>query len=112
VGDGEVVRRYMHLVLDTSAICAATTDMRPNRAVALVKLAQNFVTEFFDQNPLSQMSILVMRHGTTQVLSELSPTPEVHRRALKSALQTGGEVSLQNMLDLCTQVRSPSPQTV
>lgn len=94
----------MHLVLDMSAVCAATTDMRPNRAVALAQVAQSFIKEFFDQNPLSQMSVLAMRHGRTEVLSELSPTPELHKQALKSALQTGGDVSLQNMLEFCTQV--------
>jgi transcription initiation factor TFIIH subunit 2 len=92
-------------VLDMSAVCAGTTDMRPNRAVALAQMAQAFIREFFDQNPLSQMSVLVMRHGRTEALSELSPTPEVHMRALTSSLQTGGEVSLQNMLQFCTQVR-------
>ena len=99
----------MHLVLDMSAVCSATTDMRPNRAVALAQMAQSFITEFFDQNPLSQMSVLAMRHGRTEVLSELSPTPEVHKRVLAGSLQTGGEISLQNMLELCTQARLRTP---
>lgn len=96
----------MQLVLDMSAVCAASTDMRPNRAVSLAQLAQTFISEFFDQNPLSQMSVVVMRHGCAHVLTDLSASPDVHRSAIKSALETGGEVSLQNMLEQCTQVYS------
>lgn len=94
----------MQLVLDMSATCAASKDMRPNRAVSLAQLGQVFISEFFDQNPLSQMSVVVMRQGCAHVLTELSASPEVHKNAIKSALETGGEVSLQNMLEQCTQV--------
>jgi len=76
------------------------------RAVSLAQLAQTFISEFFDQNPLSQMSVVVMRHGCAHVLTDLSASPDVHRSAIKSALETGGEVSLQNMLEQCTQVYS------
>lgn len=88
-----------------SSVCAAATDMRPNRAVAMAQLAQVFISEFFDQNPLSQMSVVVMRQGCAHVLTDLSASPELHRNAIKSALETGGEVSLQNMLTQCIQVR-------
>eukprot|EP00892_Ulva_mutabilis_P008373 jgi/Ulvmu1/5908/UM026_0030.1 len=101
--------RYMQLVLDMSSVCAASTDMRPNRAVSLAQLAQAFISEFFDQNPLSQMSVVVMRQGCAHVLTDLSASPEVHKNAIKSALETGGEVSLQNMLAQCTQTASLVP---
>lgn len=34
--------------------------------------SQEFVSEFFDQNPISQMAIIVTREGTAERLSPLS----------------------------------------
>jgi Ssl1-like len=96
----------MQLVLDMSETCATSTDMAPNRAVALIALAKTFITEFFDENPLSQMRVLVLRHGTAQALTEFSASPVTHKRAFEGAIDTGGAVSLQNMLDQCCQVRT------
>lgn len=101
------VFRYLQLVLDMSETCASSTDMAPNRAVALVALAKKFITEFFDQNPLSQMSVVLLRHGVAHTLTEFNASPVVHRRAFESSIDTGGAVSLQNMLELCSQVRPP-----
>jgi transcription initiation factor TFIIH subunit 2 len=95
----------MQLVLDMSETCAMSTDMAPNRAVAIVALATTFITEFFDQNPLSQMSVLVMRHGRAQALSDFSASPAQQKRALEGEIDTGGAVSLQNMLEQVSQVR-------
>ena len=86
-------------------MCASSTDIAPNRAVALVALAKSFITEFFDQNPLSQMRVVVMRHGRADTLSDFSASPMAHKRAFEGTIDTGGAISLQNMLDQCCQVR-------
>lgn len=79
--------------------------MAPSRAAALVALARNFVAEFFDQNPLSQLAISVLRHGASHALTEMSASPEIHRRALSGAVESGGPVSLQNSLEQAAQAR-------
>jgi len=97
--------RYLQLVIDMSATCASATDFRPNRAAALVALAKDFISEFFDQNPLSQLSLVSMHNGGAQRLSELSASPESHRRVLEQRLESGGAVSLQNALEQAVRVR-------
>lgn len=91
-----------------SETCATSYDMPPNRAVAITALARKFIAEFFDQNPLSQMSVLAMRHGRAYTLSEFSASLPVHLRCLEGSIDTGGAVSLQNMLDQACQVRCAS----
>lgn len=36
-------------------------DMRPSRLAVTLRFVQDFVTNYFDQNPLSQLGILVTR---------------------------------------------------
>jgi hypothetical protein len=96
--------RYLFLAVDMSESCATTTDMPPNRAVVLTSLAKSFITEFFDQNPLSQMSVQVMRHSRVDTLSEVSASMARHTQALEGTIGTGGAVSLQNMLDSAIRV--------
>jgi hypothetical protein len=98
--------------VDMSEACATTTDMPPNRAVVLTSLAKSFITEFFDQNPLSQMSVQVMRHGRVDTLSELSASMGKHVHVLEGSISTGGAISLQNMLDAAIQVTLPSISVV
>lgn len=55
---------------------ASAQDLRPNRLGCMLGLARSFVREFFDQNPLSQLGIAVMRNGLVEPLTELSGSPE------------------------------------
>ncbi|GAB4822276.1 hypothetical protein N2152v2_009322 [Parachlorella kessleri] len=91
--------RYVQLVLDLSR-AAAATDMRPTRVAVLSGVAQQFIRTFFDENPLSQLGIILLRNGVAEQLTELSSSPEAHITRLRSNLETGGDASLQNALDL------------
>lgn len=77
------------VVVDLSR-AASIQDMRPNRAAAMASVLVIFIREFFDQNPLSHLGIIVMRNGRSERLSELSaspvslvPLPYYHRAASK-----------------------------
>lgn len=61
-------------VIDLSA-AASAADMRPNRLSVMVDVAQDFIREFFDQNPLSHLGIVIMRNGVAERLTELSSSP-------------------------------------
>ena len=50
-------------------------DMRPLRAAVMSGVLQQFVRTFFDENPLSQLGIIVLRNGVAERLSELSSSP-------------------------------------
>ncbi len=41
----------------------------------MIQILQLFVREFFDQNPLSHLSIMILRNGRAERLTELSGSP-------------------------------------
>jgi hypothetical protein len=59
-----------------------------------------FVREFFDQNPLSHLGIILLRNGIAHRLTDLSGSPETHVKALRSNMECAGDASIQNGLDL------------
>lgn len=59
-----------------------------------------FIEEFFDQNPICQLGIIVMKDKRAEKLSELSGSARKHVRSLKELNVSQGEPSLQNGLDL------------
>lgn len=77
-------------------------DLRPSRLELTLTYCQDFVNEFFDQNPISQMGIIGMRNGIAERLSPLSGNPVDHIKALqnKRKLEPAGEPSLQNGLEM------------
>lgn len=77
-------------------------DLRPSRVELTLTYAKQFVIEYFDQNPISQLGIIVTRDGIAEKLTELSGNPNDHTRALESRknTETSGEPSLQNALQL------------
>lgn len=93
--------RNLILVLDLSS-SMLEKDLRPNRHSMAISLAIQFVTEFFDQNPISQLGIIIMRNGIGQLVSQVSGNPQEHIDALKSIkkLEPKGDPSLQNALEM------------
>jgi len=91
--------RYVYCVLDCSE-ALNVEDMRPNRQAVMLPLMVRFIREFFDQNPLSQLGMIVCRDGKAERVTELSGSPEAHVRELKKAFERiGGSFSLQNGLE-------------
>ena len=64
----------LQVVLDFSR-AASMDDIRPSRGRHLLDLTRQFIREFFDQNPLSHLSLVIMRHGRAEMLSSLSGSP-------------------------------------
>jgi hypothetical protein len=50
----------------------ADRDMRPTRFDLTLEYAREFVTEWFDQNPLGQIGIVGMRGGIGERICEMS----------------------------------------
>lgn len=97
--------RHVVLVLDLSE-AMMEKDMRPNRFYTMINYTQEYVREFFEQNPISQMSVLGMHDGICIRVSELSGNPAEHAAAIQGlrSKETGkepkGSPSLQNALEL------------
>lgn len=77
-------------------------DLRPTRFLLTLRYAAAFITEFFEQNPISQLGIIGMRDGLAKRISDLSGNAVDHLTAL-SNLRTSdpqGNPSLQNALEM------------
>jgi transcription initiation factor TFIIH subunit 2 len=102
------------LVLDLS-FAMVEKDLRPTRYLLTIRYASEFVTEYFEQNPISQLGILGMRDGIAVRISEMSGNPTQHIAnldGLKKA-EPQGNPSLQNALEMsrATLFHAPSHGT-
>lgn len=77
-------------------------DLRPTRYLLTIRYCQDFVTEFFEQNPISQIGIIGMRDGIAVRVSDMSGNPSDHISNLQAlrAEDPKGQPSLQNALDM------------
>lgn len=98
--------RTLVLIID-GLLAMVEKDLRPTRFACMLGYLQDFVGEFFDQNPISQMGIVMMRNGVAVVVSEVSGLPQHHIdkiRALKARqhnrCEPQGDPLLQNALEL------------
>lgn len=100
--------RYVVLVLDYS-VHAEQRSGRHTRGELLRKAAEEFVTEYFDQNPISHLALLVTRDAVAQRLTDLSATSQKHIAALRKDVHISGDPSLQNALLTAQQTLSGAP---
>jgi transcription initiation factor TFIIH subunit 2 len=93
--------RHLILVLDLSS-AMAEKDLRPNRYLLTLRYAQEFVTEFFEQNPISQLGVLGMRDGIAVRISDMTGNPTDHIKAVQKLRESDpkGHPSLQNALEM------------
>ena len=105
--------RTVVLILDYSGVMREK-DVRPTRGVAMIEHAVEFVGEFFDQNPVSQVAIVAMRNGIAHIVSELGGSPHEHitaLRQLRTRFDPEGEPSLQNALNMARGVLAGGNET-
>lgn len=77
-------------------------DLRPNRYHLTLRYAAEFVTEYFEQNPISQLGVIGMRDGIAVRISDMSGNPTEHIEKLRKmrADEPQGNPSLQNALEM------------
>ncbi|KAI5709795.1 hypothetical protein M8J76_015108 [Diaphorina citri] len=95
--------RHMNVILDCSD-AMLDQDLKPTRHLCTLKLFEGFIEEFFEQNPISQLGIIVTRNKRAERLTDLSGNYRKHIETLKSSCSDPnycvGEPSLQNSLEL------------
>ena len=93
--------RHLVLILDLSS-AMSEKDLRPNRYVLTLRYATAFITEFFEQNPISQLGIIGTRDGLALTISPLSGNPNDHITNIQKLgkEEPVGQASLQNALDM------------
>ncbi|KAJ9141863.1 General transcription and DNA repair factor IIH [Pleurostoma richardsiae] len=95
--------RHLMLVIDMS-FAMAEKDMLPTRYHLAMRYAVEFVREYFEQNPISQLGIVGMRDGVAVRISDMSGNPTEHIETLRSwerNQEPQGNPSLQNALEMC-----------
>jgi len=91
--------RYLMLAVDCSA-SAAEKDYRPNRIMAMKVACERFILHFFDQNPISQLSLAQIQDSVARKLTDMSGNPKTHLERLRKIRVTKGLSSLQNTMKL------------
>jgi len=91
--------RYLMLAIDCSA-SAAEKDYRPNRIMAMKAASERFILHFFDQNPISQLSLAQIQDSVARKLTDMSGNPKGHLERLRKVRVTKGLSSLQNTMKL------------
>jgi transcription initiation factor TFIIH subunit 2 len=93
--------RHLILILDLS-FAMVEKDLRPTRYLLTIRYASEFVTEYFEQNPISQLGIIGMRDGIAIRISDMSGNPTEHIEKLKTLRESEpqGNPSLQNALEM------------
>ncbi|CAK7901495.1 general transcription and DNA repair factor IIH subunit Ssl1p [[Candida] anglica] len=98
--------RTVVVVIDGSSTMSEK-DLRPTRFGMMLALLADFVVEFFDQNPISQMGIVMMRNGVAYLVSEVNGSPQTHLEKIRqlrarqhNRYEPKGDPSLQNALEM------------
>ncbi|RDW71305.1 TFIIH basal transcription factor complex subunit SSL1 [Coleophoma cylindrospora] len=93
--------RHLILVLDLS-FAMVEKDLRPTRYLLTLRYASEFVTEYFEQNPISQLGVIGMRDGIAIRVSDMSGNPTEHLEKLRGLQreEAQGNPSLQNALEM------------
>ncbi|KAH3827488.1 hypothetical protein DPMN_129423 [Dreissena polymorpha] len=86
-------------------------DLRPTRLVCSLKLLEHFIEEYFDQNPISQLGVIVTKNKRAEKITELGGNPRRHISAVQKLKERTcqGEPSLQNSLELAMQTLRHMP---
>ncbi|RYO86577.1 hypothetical protein DL766_003428 [Monosporascus sp. MC13-8B] len=94
--------RHLVLVLDMS-FAMLEKDLLPTRYELVMAYAREFVREYFEQNPISQLAIIGMRDGVAVRISDMSGDPADHLEKLQGWVkqEPQGNPSLQNALEMC-----------
>lgn len=93
--------RHLTLILDLS-LAMSEKDLRPTRFLLTLRYAREFIVEYFEQNPISQLSIIGMRDGLAVRISDMGGNPTEHLNNIQKAraLEPKGPPSLQNALEM------------
>lgn len=95
--------RSMIIIIDMSQTMAEK-DYRPSRFQSVLNYTIQFLQEFFNMNPISQIGVISLKDGLAQVISPLNGSPKFHIDALlqlkHERVEPKGFASLQNGFEL------------
>lgn len=69
--------RYTCVIIDLSG-SLTSLDYRPNPLTCIVSILKKFIIEYFDRNPLSQISLFVTKDKKCIKLTPMSSVLKIH----------------------------------
>lgn len=63
--------RHLYIILDCSE-AMTVPDLKPTRHLCTLKMLEAFITEFFDQNPISQLGIITTKNKRAEKVADLA----------------------------------------
>ncbi|MFH4975800.1 hypothetical protein AB6A40_002509 [Gnathostoma spinigerum] len=95
------IMRYVFIVIDTS-LAMSKKVMLPSRLSVAVKILNQFLDKFCEQNPISQVGIIICKDKRAEILVSLNGNMRCVKDALSTLTEQNcyGEFSLQNSLQL------------
>ncbi|CAO1618478.1 unnamed protein product [Parajaminaea phylloscopi] len=105
--------RHLVLVIDDSDNMNEKDGGRGRRIDVLLPIARRFVVEYFEQNPIGQLAILVMKDGVAERLVPMGGNTADHLAALNNRrrMEPRGDPSLQNALEMAKSTLAHLPVT-
>ena len=87
--------RYVYVLIDCSRWVRKKDPVFGTEDVlnVTIQLLQEFVQEYFDQNPLSHLGFVTLKGGEAEVLTNLSSSSKTHKLALRNLSKTTGDPS-------------------
>lgn len=74
--------RHVYIIIDCTE-AMSVPDLKPTRFLNTVKMLQLFIEEFFDQNPISQLGIILLKNKRAEKLSDLAGNFKNHIKMLQ-----------------------------
>ena len=112
--------RYVYVLIDCSRWVRDKDPVLPGgtKIDVTVSLLQDFISEYYDQNPLSHLGFVTLKNGEAEMLTQLSSSSKTHKLALNSVSEAaitegpngGGEFSLQNGLEVAGRSLGHQPR--
>jgi transcription initiation factor TFIIH subunit 2 len=112
--------RYIYVLIDASRWTRDKDPVLPggSRIDVVLNLLQEFIQEYYDQNPLSHLGFVILKDGEAEILTQLSSSSKTNKLALQSVAEIaanegpsgGGEFSLQNGLEVAGRSLGHQPR--
>ncbi|GAX11145.1 transcription initiation factor TFIIH subunit 2 [Fistulifera solaris] len=112
--------RYVYVLIDASRWTRQKDPVLPpgTRLHCILQILQQFIRQYYDQNPLSHLGFIYVKNGEAEILSPLSSNSKAHSLALQSLAQVAstqtphqaGEFSLQNGLEVAGRSLGHQPR--
>ncbi|KAF1742786.1 hypothetical protein MXB_1938, partial [Myxobolus squamalis] len=92
------VMRHLILIIDASE-AMGQYDYHPNRLKVIVKILETFLKKFFDQNPISQIGVIVTYESDCKIFCDLTNDEQRLTESLNKIIISNGLPSIQNSIE-------------